>query len=256
MGRVAQVVPERRPFAGAFWAALTAGKRADELGLREAPPKSVANKRFTTAAKWLIALIAAHDEHEHDLAHLPDGLFVLERRISASRLQRATAAGWVIQSDASPWGAGAILRHDSKISEYFSVKWKKEDFPARLGIEIGQPAFQAFFEFLAILLGLLQWGRNFTREPCLVTTDSTGALQNALDQCGHRLQLVISRELAWRKARYGWLFDVGHLPRAFNVVPDTLSRAHAPDAPAWPFDELDMATDVGPPLWADMWKCV
>eukprot|EP00971_Amphidinium_carterae_P174657 3462078-Amphidinium_carterae.2 len=65
VSRVAQIVPEARPFSSALWAALT---DAMAEGRKEAPPNSVAKARFYHAAQWFLAL-------------LDNGLFPLRRRI-------------------------------------------------------------------------------------------------------------------------------------------------------------------------------
>eukprot|EP00971_Amphidinium_carterae_P195836 3886184-Amphidinium_carterae.1 len=64
--RVAQIVPEARPFSSALWAALTDAMAA---GRREAPPNCVARARFHQAAQWFLALLG-------------DCIFPLRRRIS------------------------------------------------------------------------------------------------------------------------------------------------------------------------------
>eukprot|EP00972_Heterocapsa_arctica_P031240 4600139-Heterocapsa_arctica.AAC.1 len=43
---------------------------------------------------------------------------------------------------------------------------------------------------------------------------------------------IIARELAWRKASFGWQYAVAHLPKELNVLADALSRvASVPPAP-------------------------
>ena len=149
-----------------------------------------------------------------------------------------------------------MLRHGPKVHEYFHVEWKASDFPDKLEVIIGDPSCQAFFELLAILLGLLQWGALFLREPCLVATDSLGALQNALDQKGSRHQLFILKEIAWRKAKHGWQYDVGHLASEHNVVPDLLSRLAAPGKHPSVWKALEGAQKVNCAEVADIWKCL
>ena len=197
-GRVAHVVPESRPFAGAFWAALAAGKAADSQGLREAPPRCIASKRFSSAARWMKALIQSED------APAAEPVFPLVRWVHADRGPAPSASGWCIQTDASVWGAGGVLRrHGNEVVEHYSLAWAVEDFPSSLAIRLADPAFQAFFELLAILVALVLWDKNFTKAPCLVAGDATGSLQNAINMSGSRVQLVVARELAWRKAKFG-----------------------------------------------------
>ena len=99
-------------------------------------------------------------------------------------------------------------------------------------------------------------GHNFTKDPCLVASDSTGALNNALKLVGSKLQLLAARELAWRKAKFEWNFAVGHVPAEANELPDALSRKWAPSPVLIPWRQLDDASEVNPPDVSGIWKCV
>ena len=56
--RLAQVVPEAQPWAGALWAALTGATQASEgEGKREAPLGRLPARRFAIAARWFLALL-------------------------------------------------------------------------------------------------------------------------------------------------------------------------------------------------------
>ena len=93
-GRLAQIVPEARPFAGALWAAFSEAWKADTTGVREAPPGKAARSRFCYAAKWLLQLIKGDDNQ----------IFPLQRLVSHLPLPVATTNDVILQFDASPWG--------------------------------------------------------------------------------------------------------------------------------------------------------
>ena len=81
------------------------------------------------------------------------------------------------------------------------------------------------------------WGNQFVQEAVALLGDNTGALQDALHLKGRGILAAVARELSWRKARYGWEFEVGHVPGELNTVPDALSRLHemAPRCSRSPF---------------------
>ena len=65
----------------------------------------------------------------------------------------------------------------------------------------------------------------------LFSQHTEGSLQQALDMKGKGPMLRISAELSWRKAKFGWLFAVGHLPTEANLLADALSRLSDPTEP-------------------------
>jgi len=146
-----------------------------------------------------------------------------------------------VQFDASPWGGGAILRCGEVVTEYWYGKWTK-DSVGHLSVQIGSPASQCFWEFLALLVSLVLWGDGFCQEALQVVGDNVGALSNALSLKGSGPMLAISRELAWRRARRNWQYVVGHIATEANSVPDALSRQFDP-RPA-PFPAAALAQSV------------
>ena len=162
--------------------------------------------------------------------------------------------GWAIQADASPVGAGAILKHRGAIVAYMCHAWEPHDFPSKLGVVIGDPAWQTFFELLTIALALDLWGDWFRQEPCAVVGDNTASLTSLLKQKGKGPLLAVARELSWRRARRGWLISAGHLPTEGNTVPDTLSRV--PEGATFPHDALATAIQTPLPLVCRFWRCL
>ena len=61
---------------------------------------------------------------------------------------------------------------------------------------------------------------------------------------------AIGKELAWRKAKFGWRYAVAHLPTEANKLADRLSRLSDPTLPPLTQqpDELEGAARVNPRL--------
>ena len=118
---------------------------------------------------------------------------------------------------------------------------------------MGSSKFQTFFESTAIGLALRQWGRMFTKNPLAVLGDNTGSLNNRLAQKGQGLQLKVAREIAWRRARGGWLVGAGHIPCEGNEIADALSRLA--QGYALPRKLLQDAEEVHIEPVATFWKC-
>ena len=96
--RVAHVIPQARPFAGAMYAALSASKASQSVARREAPPGMVALQRFAHGARWFVALIRGGDEAP---LCLQATVHPSSRTLPSSQFR--------ILFDASVWGAGAVL---------------------------------------------------------------------------------------------------------------------------------------------------
>ena len=73
-----------------------------------------------------------------------------------------------------------------------------------------------------------------------------------------RLSNAVAKEVAWRKARRGWRFEVGHLPKEANLLADALSRqaAACPDPIAFPAQALASAKRVDCPNLKNLWKVI
>ena len=78
----------------------------------------------------------------------------------------------------------------------------------------------------------------------LIIGDNVLALQNTLDLKGRGPLLAVSREIAWRKVRGRWTYDVGHRPSEHTRVPDTLSRIVAPKPEDWPYEALGTTVEM------------
>ena len=167
---------------------------------------------------------------------------------------RAATTGWVIQFDASTTGGGAVLRNGTTITEYLVVKWDLRIVDG-MDIELSNSKYQTFWEMFMLLVSLLVWGMYFVNEAVAVLGDNTGALQSALDLKGKGTLAAIARELAWRRERYGWIYEVGHVPSELNTIPDALSRQHEPRPLPFPALALKDARLRETQDLSKIWKC-
>ena len=119
-----------------------------------------------------------------------------------------------------------------------------------MGIVPGSSSWQSFWELAGLALVLRQWASPLKK--LAVVGDNTSSLQDALNLSGHKEMLAITREIAWRKARYGWLFAVGHLPTEANKKADALSRLTAPNSEGLP-PELASTLRVHPAPLSGLW---
>ena len=65
--------------------------------------------------------------------------------------------------------------------------------------------------------------------------------------------LVVAKEIAWRKARFGWHYECGHLPSEVNTISDDLSRLSGPDAVPVP-EVLRGVQWIQPPAPGSLWQ--
>ena len=241
--RVAHVVPLAKPFVACLWAALAAARRLASDGHREAPRHHLPRRRFAHAAAWLRALL-----REDGGCRLP-----LERLVTPTKPCDAPASGWHVEFDASIYGGGAVLKDGNNIvTHYFYVVWCGDEAP-HLEVHPGDPKHQTFWEFATLLLCLLTWSDWFVHSSVAILGDNIGALNLALSLKGRGHLLAISREIAWRRARRKWLFEVGHLPSENNTIADALSRVNDPTGVPWPSEALGGADFSKPPRLADVW---
>jgi len=217
--RVAHILPDTRPFVGSLYAALTSAKERIRGGQREAPPGQVPTSRFKTVAKFFVTLLAEQP-----------GLLPLERKVSAKPPSAIPSAPDEILFDASPWGGGAVLRSRASgaIIDAMYVQWTSSSTKS-LNLEVGTPKNQTFWEYLMLWISLEAWAEKYPQHRITLLGDNVSCLILSLKKTGKGPRLAISRELALRKARRGWRWDVAHIPSEFNILADTLSRSFAPE---------------------------
>ena len=110
--------------------------------------------------------------------------------------------------------------------EWFAVEWPPNGIP-HLKVARGLPRWQSFWELLTLVLALCAWAND--QEVIAALGDNKASLQDATAFGGKRQMAAVTRELAWRQARFGWLFACGHLPTEANKPADALSRLAAPE---------------------------
>ena len=122
-----------------------------------------------------------------------------------------------------------------------------------MGVTTGIPKWQSFWEFLTAALALTTWGKSFRKAAVALLCDNSSAMQSSIALKGKGANLAVARELAWRRAKFGWLFEVGHLPKEANTWADALSRLAAPGGADFP-SELGQAEEAQAPSVASFWK--
>ena len=219
--RVSHIAPESRPWVGALFAAVSGAQAAARAGRREAPPGQLACSRMRPAVRWLLALVRGGDSD----------VIVPLRRLVFSSLPTPDPQARRIEFDASPWGGGGVLYVDNVAKEWFALQWEASD-ASHLKAVPGDCSWQSFYEMCTLVIALTLWANSTDNTATL--GDSMVALQNAMKLKGSTALMAVARELAWRKAKHGWLFTAGHLPAEANVVADALSRLSGPDPQAVP----------------------
>jgi len=162
-----------------------------------------------------------------------------------------------VEFDASPWGGGAVLFVSGVASEFFEATWDKQ-LAHHLSIKVGESSGQSCWEFLTLYLSLLLWGTQFSTEGVSIAGDNTAALANAVTFKGRSGLNRISMELSWRKVRFGWRYQVAHLPSEGNVISDALSRTSAPhsaERKSFPQAALRGANRREVPETSKLWVC-
>ena len=150
---------------------------------------------------------------------------------------------------------GAILKHEGRICQWFATKWAPDDVKD-LPVKIGDSGSQTFWEFATLVLAMTLWGHQSAESRgqggLTILGDNTGALGDALALKGRGPMLALARELAWRKARYGWQYSVAHLPAEHNRQADALSRLHAPEPCRVPA-AMHEGLEAIPPKLSSIW---
>jgi hypothetical protein len=156
-------------------------------------------------------------------------------------------------STQSRGGGEGVLRLKGKAVEYFTMRWSSLT-AAHLGVSIGSPDFQSFWELLALLVCLILWCGRFNGSNVAVLGDNVAALTSALNLTGKGYMIALAKEVSWRQCRAGWRFRVGHLPAEYNLLTDALSRLAAPDSIALPHRALRQVVRRPSPDAFSLWR--
>ena len=235
-GRLAQVIPEAKPFTSALFASLAASLAAAQCRNREAPPGKVAVRRYRTAAKWLVQVLQGEHFVLHHTFHVHRSLHPVHELS--------------VEFDASPWGGGALLVEHGEVKEHFVVVWSDSD-AAHLGVTTGIPAWQSFWELAVLVLSILKWS---WRPGISFLGDNIASLELALSGKASGAMAALARELFWRKAREQLYYGVAHLASEANTEADALSRFAQPGVvPCLP-NRLESSTEVASPVLRELWQ--
>ena len=129
------------------------------------------------------------------------------------------------------WGLGATLSVDGRTVRWFGVELTDTDLQV-LGFERGDCRGQALAEALCIAVALREWAPEWQDERTLLVARSDaiaalGALNKSSSTTPQLNKIVREVALDLAEGRYD-LEVLGHVPAEWNVVPDALSRLHAP----------------------------
>jgi hypothetical protein len=135
-----------------------------------------------------------------------------------------------ISVDASPWGVGGVLYHNNQPISYFADNITQRDLN-RFSATTGDPAFNARWEALAILVALRSWRSSSTTAVIFqVRSDSLSALSSIVKGSSRSPSLnnIVSEIFLDEAELYNSLAIAVHMPGITNIQPDALSRLSAP----------------------------
>ena len=131
----------------------------------------------------------------------------------------------VIRTDASPYGMGGILFYKGNPQKWWASALTPDDL-SLFAATIGDPAFQAEWELLAILTSVV--ARADCLQSCLVgmiESDIWAALNATMKMASSTPSMnALGAEIGIRMASYRAYFQVAHVPGVCNVECDALSR--------------------------------
>ena len=134
------------------------------------------------------------------------GAVVRDRAGTTFKLQRWTSIGprniqeaICIRTDASPFGMGAILFRNKLPLAWMAEAWSPDD-AVLLKASIGNPAWQAEWELIAMLIAVDTWlPQLHSQATGLVQPDATAALHDAARMAGRMPAMnALAAELALR----------------------------------------------------------
>ena len=216
------IFPWVRGFNACLWAAITdhlAQGSAPKVSAKKRPTHLMFVKRIGQAVAWTRLLLAG-------LIRDRDGTpMVMERWLSVA--QRQSHLQVCLRTDASPFGLGAILFKCGTPVLWLAQEWTVDDLDF-LQARIGDPAWQAEWELLAILIAVDTWLPHLRGQSTfLLQADATAALHSAARLAGRGrtpAMNAIAVEIAIRMESAQVSLAPEHLRGALNFECDALSR--------------------------------
>ena len=133
--------------------------------------------------------------------------------------------------DASPWGLGAVLLINGRITEFFTDPLTDDDV-ALYKHDLGDPAGQQTWESLAVLVALRLWQPRWQagRVQLRIMGDSIAMLTLVLNmRPKSRCMWLIGQEIALMISQGPFVPTIGmHIPGIANTMADVLSMVSQP----------------------------
>jgi hypothetical protein len=188
-----------------------------ECKKKKRPTALFVTLRIRQAIAWIRKLLAG-------VIKKPDGSpFLVQRWFSLAHRQQELKH--VIRTDASPYGMGAVLFLQGVPISWIAIDWSADDF-ALLKAKRGDPAWQAEWELLAILLALDTWMPLVMGNAAALTqSDATAALFATRRGAGRTPAMnALCAEIALRLEAFMLPLEVEHFHSVINFECDALSR--------------------------------
>ena len=212
---IGSLIPRARPFVSMLWGAITKAQN-------QAPPAKTTTRRRPKGMMFVLQVAPA--------ARVLKEVLGSAKRLTREYTLRFRHGGvrWRIRTDASPYGLGGyIMNEHNQVAAYWADKLTPEDL-SRFDATIGDPAFQAEWELLAVLISL----HVFANELCsawgcfAVQSDSKAALGTAMKLASPRPSMnAIAAEIAIQlEVLHAEVIIGEHVSGTLNFVADALSR--------------------------------
>ena len=160
-----------------------------KYSIKKRPTQMFFILRIAQAIAWIRMLLAGV------IRDISGKAFTVQKWTSVAT--RAASLIWCVRTDASPYGMGAILFKFGTPVAWIAEEWSPDDYEL-LKATRGDPAWQAEWELLAVLIAIDTWlARLHSQAMCLVQTDATAALHDVMRMAGRTPAMnALTAELA------------------------------------------------------------
>lgn len=205
LGWLTSIIIFARPWVSMIWGAITEAEQRQ--------PKNVRQRKNLVFTKQV------------QLA-----LQVLQRLAEGSELKatfhlQRQGPSFTIQTDASPWGMGAVLWGANGPVAWWAQELQPEHF-AFLQATPGDPAWQTEWEMLAIIVSLTAFSKFIPHKAVSLLADNTGVLETTLKLRSSKpgMALLAAERVVTLKEMDSQIAFGRHLRSAANYLADALSR--------------------------------
>ena len=210
-----------RGFNASLWAAIVAHvaehTNKAKCSIKKRPMHLFFVLRVRQALSWIRLLLAG-------LIRTRDGNKMPVERWTPI-WTRFRESVFCVRTDASPFGYGAILLHKGQPIAWLAEAWTQLDCQL-FKAELGDPAWQAEWELLAVLIAVDTWlPRLHGQVACLVQTDALAALYDIAKGAGRTPAMnALAAEIALRFESAQVHSASEHISGTLNFECDALSR--------------------------------